>query len=113
MKAQTRLKKAVKGYYEAYSKYAQVTLNIPFTAPIPRVLWHPGSHVNDKTGWEIDGKFYSKTAEDLIADYNRQADKWIEKLKRKSDPVPVVEQVAVEAVNIPEDNHGDGQAVQQ
>lgn len=70
MKAQTKVLTAVKECYSAFEDWAMVANSVPVVAKHPQIRFYAGR------GWEVDGKLYALTAEQVAAEFKRCAESW-------------------------------------
>lgn len=88
MKAQTAIERAVKACYDAYSDYARKVEGIPVIPTFPKVSWVRGSLQNPETGWLVDGKLFNGTAEQVVAHWDKQTEKWIRRTRKAVTGLP-------------------------
>jgi hypothetical protein len=92
MKAKTRIVAAVKACYDSYSDYARKVLYIPVIPPYPKVTWEAGNTPQGSRGrWIIDGHDWPMAADEVVAEFQRRALMWEDKMRRRSDPVESVD----------------------
>jgi hypothetical protein len=68
MKAQTRIRLAVKLERDVYADYARIVDHVPVIPKNPQVMWRSG------LGWYIDGKRVRGTADEIINDCQGRVD---------------------------------------
>jgi hypothetical protein len=91
MKAKTRITHAVKEMYDAYAEYSLVKHKIPVIAPHPKVTWVAGNAKDGNAGWMIDGNLVAGTADQIVDGIQRTTNYWLDKAKRKTDPIKKAE----------------------
>lgn len=100
MKAKTQIEQAVKACYDAYSDYARKVDNIPVIPSFPKVEWVKGSLKNDASGWLVDGKLYNGTADQVVAHWNKQTERWHRRIRKALEeqlPLPGTTEPAQDA----------------
>jgi hypothetical protein len=86
MKTTTMIKFAVQLCYDAYADYSRIVQDIAVVPPKPVVSFHPG------VGWQVGGKMYKMTANELINHFGRCANYWTSKADTFANSEEVAEQ---------------------